>query len=210
MGFLVMGKPKGKGKKISKNNNKILLIVENSEKIFFQQYFNHFIEKNYDIKIVVKSSGSGNKCDITNFNKMQKKIEDFLQKDNYKAVFIMIDLDSKCFKSERNHNCLVELKNEYLPRYSIDKNLRERFYLFVVCNEIESWFLTINEKKKHTNNPNENHKKEMMKLFNVNNEKSIVEKMLAQLAKGNVVLNLSKNSSLQHFIKKLQEFHLNS
>jgi len=202
-----MVKTRRKGKKISKNSNKILLIVENSEKIFFQQYFNHFIEKNYDIKIVVKSSGSGNKCDITNFNKMQKKIEDFLQKDNYKAVFIMIDLDSKCFKSERNHNCLVELKNEYLPKYSIDKNLRERFYLFVVCNEIESWFLTIDKSKKHTNNPYEDHKKELMNRFKVHSEPQIVQRMLQELEQGKVELDFSKNNSLQHFIKKLQEFN---
>jgi len=204
-----MGKARRKGKKIPKNSNKILLIVENSEKIFFQQYFNHFIEDNYGIQVVVKSSGSGNKCDITNFNKMQKKIEDFLQKDNYKAVFIMIDLDSKCFKSERNHNCLVELKNEYLPRYSIDKNLRERFYLFVVCNEIESWFLTIDKSKKHTNNPYEDHKKELMTHFKVHSEPQIVQRMLHELEQGKVELDFSKNNSLQHFIKKLQEYNAN-
>ena len=204
-----MGKARRKGKKIPKNSNKILLIVENSEKIFFQQYFNHFIEDNYGIQVVVKSSGSGNKCDITNFNKMQKKIEDFLQKDNYKAVFIMIDLDSKCFKSERNHNCLVELKNEYLPRYSIDKNLRERFYLFVVCNEIESWFLTIDKSKKHTNNPYEDHKKKLMTHFKVYSEPQIVQRMLHELEQGKVELDFSKNNSLQHFIKKLQEYNAN-
>jgi hypothetical protein len=204
-----MRKARRKGKKIPKNSNKILLIVENSEKIFFQQYFNHFIEDNYGIQVVVKSSGSGNKCDITNFNKMQKKIEDFLQKDNYKAVFIMIDLDSKCFKSERNHNCLVELKNEYLPRYSIDKNLRERFYLFVVCNEIESWFLTIDKSKKHTNNPYEDHKKELMTHFKVHSEPQIVQRMLHELEQGKVELDFSKNNSLQHFIKKLQEYNAN-
>jgi hypothetical protein len=203
-----MGKPKGKGKKIPNNSDKILLIVENSEKVFFQQYFNHFIENMYDVNVVVKSSGSGNKCEITNFNKMQKKIENFLQKDNYKAVFLMIDLDSKCFESERNHNCLVELKNEYLPKYSIEKSLKERFYLFVVCNEIESWFLTIDEKKKHTNSPHENHKKEMMKLFKVHSEPQIVQRMVQELEEGKVALDFSKNNSLQHFIKKLQEFKI--
>ncbi len=204
-----MGKCRRKDKKISKNSDKILLIVENSEKIFFQQYFNSFIAKNYDIKVVVKSSGSGNKCDITNFNKMQKKIEDSLQKDNYKAVFIMIDLDSKCFKSERNHNCLVELKNEYLPKYTIDKSLRSRFYLFVVCNEIESWFLTIDENRKHTNSPYENHKKEMMDFFKVHSELQIVQRILHELEQGKIELDFSKNNSLQHFIKKLQQFNAN-
>jgi len=201
-----MRKPKRKDKEILKNSDKILLIVENSEKIFFQKYFNNFIEENYNIKIVVKSSGSGNKCDITNPNKMTKKITSFLEQDNYKTVFIMIDLDSKCFQSERNHNCLVELKKEYLPKYQIRKDLKERFYLFVVCNEIESWFLTIDKSKKHTNNSNENHKKEMMKLFNVHNEKEIVEKILVNLNKGSISLDFSKNKSLQHFIKKLKEF----
>jgi len=199
---------KQKNRKLVKDNSdKILLIVENSEKEFFKRYFNQFIEKKYAIKIVAKSSGSGDKCDITNFNKISKKIEAFLKIDSYKAVFIMIDLDSKCFQSEQNHNCLVELKKEYLPKYTIDKNLKERFYLFVVCNEIESWFLTIDENKKHTNNPNEDHKKEMKKLLNVNSEKQIVENILAKLSKGTLALDPSKNKSLQHFIKKLQEFN---
>ena len=197
---------KKRGKKLPKNSDKILLIVENSEKEFFQQYFNRFIEDNYAIKIVTKSSGSGDKCEITNFQKMSRKIEAFLEKDSYKAVFVMIDLDSKCFGSERNHNCLVKLKREYLPKYNINRGLREKFYLFVVCNEIESWFLTIDKKRKHTNNSNENHKKEMMKLFNVRNEKEIVEKMLAELRRGTISLDFSKNNSLQHFIKKLKEF----
>ena len=200
---------KKRGKKLPKNSDKILLIVENSEKEFFQQYFNRFIEDNYAIKIVTKSSGSGDKCEITNFQKMSRKIEAFLEKDSYKAVFVMIDLDSKCFGSERNHNCLVKLKREYLPKYNINRGLREKFYLFVVCNEIESWFLTIDKKRKHTNNSNENHKKEMMKLFNVRNEKEIVEKMLAELRRGTISLDFTKNSSLQHFIKKLKEFNTN-
>ena len=200
---------KQKNRKLVKDNSdKILLIVENSEKEFFQRYFNQFIEDNYAIKIVAKSSGSGDKCDITNFTKISKKIELFLKTDNYKAVFIMIDLDSKCFQSKRNHNCLVELKKEYLPKYTIDKNLKERFYLFVVCNEIESWFLTINKNKKHTNNSSEDHKKEIKKLLNVNSEKQIVENILAKLSKGILVLDPSKNKSLQHFIKKLQEFNV--
>ncbi len=197
---------KKRGKKLSQNSDKILLIVENSEKAFFQGYFNRFIENNYNIKVVTKSSGSGDKCEIANFQKMSRKIEAFLEKDNYKAVFVMIDLDSKCFGSERNHNCLVELKREYLPKYNIQKSLKNRFYLFVVCNEIESWFLTIDKKKKHTNNPNENHKKEMMKLFNVRNEKEIVEKIIYQLNNKKVELDFFKNKSLQHFIKKIKEF----
>ena len=140
---------------------------------------------------------------------MTKAIEAYLKFDNYKAVFVMIDLDSKCFGSERNHNCLVKLKQEYLPKYSIDKSLKERFYLFVVCNEIGSWFLTIDKSKKHTNSSHENHKKEMMKLFSVRSEKEIVEKMLAELSKGSISLDFFKNKSLQHFIKKLQEFNAN-
>ncbi len=199
---------KKRGKKLPKNSDRILLIVENSEKEFFQQYFNHFITENYNIKIVTKSSGSGDKCEITNFKKMSRKIEAFLTKDDYKAVFVMIDLDSQCFGIEQNHNCLVKLKEEYQPKYSIKKDLRDRFYLFVVCNEIESWFLTIDKNKKHTNNSNENHKKEMMKLFNVRNEKEIVEKMLAELRKGTISLDFSKNNSLLHFIKKLKEFNI--
>ena len=202
-----MRRAKKRDKKFLGNSDKILLVVENSEKLFFQGYFNHFIEDNYSIRVAVKSSGSGDKCEITNFKKMSRKIESFLIKDMYKAVFLMIDLDSKCFYSERNHNCLVELKKEYFPKYNIDKALRDRFYLFVICNEIESWFLTINKNKKHTNNPTENHKKEMMNFFNVRNEKEIVEKMLAELKKGSISLDFSKNTSLQYFIKKLKEFN---
>jgi len=191
------------------NSDKIVLIVENSEKLFFQQYFNSFIEEKYAIKVVVKSSGSGNKCDITNSNKMQKKIESLLQKDKHKAVFIMLDLDSKCFKSDRNHKCLVELKKEYQPKYKIDKNFKERFYLFVVCNEIESWFLTIDKNRKDTNSPYENHKKEIMKLFNVRNESQVVQKMIQELKHGKIELDFSKNNSLMYFIKKLQKFNEN-
>jgi hypothetical protein len=198
-----------KNRKVPKNHDKILLIVENSEEEFFRRYFNKFITENYGVKVDVESSGSGNKCDITNFKKITKAIEIYLKFDNYKAVFLMLDLDSKCFQSERNHHCLVELKQEYLPKYKIEKGLKDRFYLFVVCNEIESWFLTIDKKKKHTNSPHGNHKKEMMKLFNVRSEKEIVEKMLAELSRGNISLDFSKNSSLQHFIKKLQEFNAN-
>jgi len=197
-----------KNRKLPKNHDKILLIVENSEEEFFRRYFNKFLAKNYALKVDVESSGSGNKCDITNFKKITKAIEIYLKFDNYKAVFLMLDLDSKCFQSERNHHCLVELKQEYLPKYKIEKGLKDRFYLFVVCNEIESWFLTIDKKKKHTNSPHENHKKEMMKLFNVRSEKEIVEKMLAELSRGNISLDFSKNSSIQHFIKKLQEFNV--
>ena len=201
------GRKKRVKRELHNNSNKILLIVENSEKIFFEKYFNNFIEDKYSIKIAVKSSGSGNKCEITNFQKMSRKIEAFLIQDRYKAVFVLIDLNSKCFQSERNHNCLVELKKEYLPKYNINRNLKNRFYLFVVCNEIESWFLTIKEDKKHTNNPNEDHKKEMMRFFKVRNEREIVEKMVLELKKGSVSLNFSKNSSLQYFIKKIKEFN---
>jgi hypothetical protein len=203
-----MRKKKSRNKKISNNREKILLIVENSEKEFFRRYFNRILEQEYQIKVAVESSGSGDKCEITNFRKMTKAIEAYLKFDNYKAVFVMIDLDSKCFDSERNHNCLVKLKQEYLPKYSIDKSLKERFYLFVVCNEIESWFLTIDKSKKHTNSSHENHKKEMMKLFSVRSEKEIVEKMLAELSRGSISLDFSKNNSLRHFIKKLEEFKI--
>ena len=204
-----MGKPKGKGKKVPNNSDKILLIVENSEELFFQQYFNYFIEKNHAVKVVVKSSGSGNKCDITNFTKISKKIENFLQKDNYKAVFLMIDLESKCFTNESNHHCLVKLKQEYLPKYRIEKSLKNKFYLFVVCNAIESWFLTIDKSKRHTNKPKKNHKKEMMNHFKVKSEPQIVQRMIQELKQGKVELDFSKNKSLEHFIKKLKEFNEN-
>jgi len=137
---------------------------------------------------------------------MSKKIKSSLETDGYKAVFIMIDLDSKCYNLEQNHNCLVKLKREYLPKYNIPKELKDRFYLFVVCNEIESWFLTIDEAKNNTNNPNEDHKKALKKLLNVRNEKEIVEKMISQLRDKKVELDFSKNTSLNFFINQLKKF----
>jgi len=195
-----------KNLKKSKNQDKILLIVENSEKIFFKQYFNKFLDNEYNIKVEVASSGAGDKCEISNGNKMTRKIEAYLKFDNYKAVFLMIDLESKCFTNENNHHCLVKLKQEYLPKYKIEKSLKNRFYLFVVCNAIESWFLTIHKDKKHTNNPNENHKKEIMRLFKVHSEPQIIQRMISELDNKNLELNFSKNNSLQHFIKKLKAF----
>jgi hypothetical protein len=202
-------RPPKRKKKTRDNSNRILLIVENSEKEFFQKYFNKFLEREYGLKVDVKSSGSGNKCEITNFKKISSKIELFLDIEKYKSVFLMIDLDTKCFGSNRNHNCLIKLKREYLLRYKIKKELKSRFYLFIVCNEIESWFLTIDKNKKHTNSIHENHKKEIMKLFNVNSEPQIVQRMVRELEREKIKLDISKNKSLQYFIKKLQEFNAN-
>ena len=185
----------------------ILLIVENSEARFFNSYFKNYLKETESVSIHCISSGMAGKCEIANGNKMSKKIKSSLETDGYKAVFIMIDLDSKFYNSEQNHNCLVKLKREYLPKYDIPKELKDRFYLFVVCNEIESWFLTIDEAKNNTNNPNEDHKKALKKLLNVRNEKEIVEKMISQLRDKKVELDFSKNTSLQHFITKLQEFN---
>ena len=196
-----------KKKRTSKNEEKILLIVENSEKEFFRKYFNNYLEKNYHVQVVVESSGTGGNCKITNFSKMIKLIETHLKFNNYKAVFLMIDLDTKCSQTEQNHTCLVELKKEYASKYKIDKLFKDRFYLFVVCNEIESWFLTIDKDKKHTNSPYEDHKKEMEKMFKVKNPPQIVQRMISELEQGKVELDISKNDSLQYFIKKLQEFN---
>jgi len=199
-----MSRKKRKG--LKSKSDTILLIVENSEIGFFNQYFKAYLKSEKSILIDCIRSSTAGKCEITNGNKMAKKVNTALLDDGYKAVFLMLDLDTKCHNSEQNHNCLVELKREYLPKYNIAKELKSRFYLFVVCNEIESWFLTIDKNRTHTNNPRENHKKEMKKLFNVKSEKEIVEKMLVELFKGNVALDISKNDSFEHFIKKLQEF----
>jgi len=184
----------------------ILLIVENSEAIFFNSYFKNYLKETESISIHCISSGMAGKCEITNGNKMSKKIKSSLETDGYKAVFIMIDLDSKCYNLEQNHNCLVKLKKEYLPKYDIPKELKDRFYLFVVCNEIESWFLTIDKNKNNTNNPNEDHKKELKKFLNVHNEKEIVDKMIIQLRDKKKQLDFSKNKSLQFFINQLKKF----
>jgi len=198
---------KSKRKNLKSKQDTILLIVENSEVDFYNKYFRSFLEQEYQIKIESISSGKAGQCEITNGRKMSKKVHASLLDDGYKAVFIMIDLDSKCYNSEQNHNCLVKLKQEYLPKYRVPKELKDRFYLFVVCNEIESWFLTIDKTKNNTNNPNEDHKKELKKLLNVRNEKDIVEKMIYLLRDKKEQLNFSKNTSLQFFIEKVKEFN---
>jgi len=193
-----------KKKKRAFQKPNILLIVENTEVDFFKQYFNAYLLNEYGVSVKCESSGAGNRCKITNFGKMNKRIERAIAKEGYKAVFLMIDLKSKCFTNETTHTCLVELKREYLPKYQINKELKNRFYLFVVCNEIESWFLTIN---KDTNSVNEDHKKELMKFLKVNSEPQIVQKMIKELRVGRYKLDFSKNNSLKYFIKKLQEFN---
>jgi len=190
-----------KTKKID-NSSKILLIVENSEVDFFRLYFNQYIKDNYDISIKCESSGINNKCEITNYDKMNKRIKRAIEKEDFKAVFLMLDLNTKCAKTQNNHICLIELKEEYLPRYKIKKELQDRFYLFVVCNEIESWFLTID---KDTNNPYQDHKKELKKFLNVDSEPKIVQKMIKELKSGRYKLDFSKNKSLKYFIEKLKQ-----
>jgi len=196
-----------KKRKIPKSkNDTILLIVENSEVAFFNSYFKKYLREEESISVDCIRSSTAGKCEITNGNKMTKKIHSALLDDEYKAVFIMIDLDTKCFESERNHDCLVELKNEYLSRYKIDKKLKDRFYFFVVCNEIESWFLTIDNSRDNTNSTSENHKEIIKKLLNVQRETDVLDKVLNGLNRGTYELDFNKNDSLQHFIKKLKEY----
>ena len=193
-----------KNRKSLKNINRILLIVENSEELFFNRYFKQFL-LNKNIEIKCERSGRAGKCDITNGSRMSKIINDALDVEEYKAVFLMMDLKTKCFQSEQTHTCLVELIKEYRPKYKIEKN--ENFYLFVVGNEIESWFLTIDEKIHNTNNVSENHKAKLKEFLEVKSEPEIVDKMIVGLNSGKYELDFSKNNSLQHFIKKLQEFN---
>ena len=191
-------------KKSLKNQNRILLIVENSEEIFFNRYFKQFIA-NDNINIKCERSGKAGNCDITNGSRMSKILNDALDVEEYKAVFLMMDLKTKCRQSEQTHTCFLKLIEEYRPRYKIEK--KKKFYLFVVCNEIESWFLTIDEKRHNTNNVSEDHKSKLKKLLDVKNEPEIVDKMIEGLNSGKYQLDFSKNNSLQHFIKKLQEFN---
>jgi len=196
-----------KRKAFKSKSDTILLIVENSEVLFFNKYFKEYLKKEESILVDCIASSTAGKCEITNGNKMSKKVQASLLDDDYKAVFIMIDLDTKCHNSERNHDCLVKLKEEYAPRYKIDKEFKNRFYLFVVCNEIESWFLTIDEKQNNTNSVHQDHKEIMKKFFNVNRETDVLNKVLEGLSSGKYQLDFSKNNSLQHFIKKLKEFN---
>lgn len=195
-----------KKKKIVSKKADILLIVENSEVDFFRQYFNDYLLKAYGVSVKCESSGAGNKCKITDFGKMNKRIQRAIGKEGFKAVLLMIDLKTKCFTSENTHECLVELKREYLPKYKIDKEFKKQFYLFVVCNEIESWFLTID---KDTNSVHIDHKKELMEFLKVNSEPQIVQKMIKELKSGSYELDFSRNSSLGYFIQKLQEYNAN-
>ena len=192
-----------KKKKVIEKKADILLIVENSEVNFFKQYFNDYLLKEHGISLKCESSGAGNKCEITNFGKMNKRIQRAISKEGYNAVFLMMDLKTKCFKTETTHTCWVDLKKEYLPQYKIDKALKSQFYLFVVCNEIESWFLTID---KDTNSVHQDHKKELMKFLKVKSEPQIVQKMIKELKSNKCKLDFSRNSSLQYFVKKLQEY----
>jgi hypothetical protein len=125
-----------------------------------------------------------------------------LDKESYRAVLLMLDLKTKCFTNENTHTCLLELKKEYLPKYQIDKKLSSQFHLFVVCNEIESWFLTID---KDTNNVHQNHKKELMEFLKVKSEPQIVQKMIKELKSGRYELKPDKNDSFIYFIEKLKQ-----
>ncbi len=194
-----------KNKKTLKNKNRILLIVENSEEVFFNRYFKNFLAKD-NIEIKCERSGKAGNCDITNGSRISKIINYALETEGYKAVFLMMDLKTKCHQSEQTHTCLVQLIEEYKDRYEIIQ--KDKFYFFVVCNEIESWFLTINEKIDNTNNVSENHKDKLKKFLNVKTEPEIVDKMIKLLNSGKYKLNPSKNNSLQHFIKKLEEFNV--
>ncbi|NOZ91354.1 MAG: hypothetical protein GXO60_08740, partial [Epsilonproteobacteria bacterium] len=159
-----------------------------------------------NIHIKCIRSGKAGNCDITNGSRMSKIINDALDVEEYKAVFLMMDLKTKCYKSEQTHTCLLRLIDEYRPKYEINQS--DKFYFFVVCNEIESWFLTFDKKIHNTNNVNENHKDKLKKILNVKSEPEIVDKMIKGLLSGKYQLDFSKNTSLQHFIKKLQEFSL--
>ena len=190
-----------KKKPLASNKEIILLIVENSEADFFNRYFRDYLKEKYHINIKCETSGSSNKCEILNFRKMTNRINEALENEGYKSVFLMLDLKTNCRPTNQNHTCLVKLKNEYQSEYKINQALKERFYLFVVCNEIESWFLTI---KKNTNNVNDNHKKELMEFLKVSSEPQIVQKMIKELKAGTYHLNFSHNSSLNYFIEKLK------
>jgi phosphoenolpyruvate-protein kinase (PTS system EI component) len=168
-----------------------------------------FLDAAYKDSIDIKCerSGKAGNCDITNGSRMSKIINDALDVEEYRAVFLMMDLKTKCHQSEQTHTCLLKLIQEYRPKYKVEQ--KSKFYLFVVCNEIESWFLTIDKKINNTNNVNENHKAKLKKILEVRSEPEIVDKIIEGLNSGKYQLDFSKNKSLQHFIKKLQEFNAN-
>jgi len=185
----------------------ILIVVENSEVDFFNRYFKKFLKENYGISIRCESSGNRNSCEVLNFRKITKRINYALKDENYKAVFLLIDLKTNCRATNRNHTCLIELKKEYQPEYKIDIDVKDRFYLFVVCNEIESWFLTINPNKTDTNSVFEDHKQEIKRYLKVKTERAIVNRVLKGLLNEEFHLDTSKNISLNYFIKKLNNYN---
>lgn len=191
--------------KISKSD-KILLIVENSEEIFFNGYLKEYLKNNHKIYIDCQKSGSNNKCEIQNFNKMNRKIVEAID-DGYKAVFLMIDLDTQCLRSDFNYDCLVELKKDYEPKYKIPNEVKDRFYFFIVCREIENWFLTIDENQKGITDSIKNAKEKLAKFLKTKeSEIEMVQKVTNELNRESYKLNFEKNKSLIHFINKLQEF----
>jgi virulence-associated protein VapD len=68
--------------------------------------------------------------------------------------------------------------------------------------------LTIDESQNNTNSVHQDHKKLMEKFLNVQGEIHILDKVLDGLHSEKYQLDFSKNNSLQHFIKKLQEFKI--
>jgi len=191
-------KNRTKAKPLKTNKNTILLIVENSEASFYNQYFKQELKEKYNIDIKCETSGSSNKCNILNFRKMTNRINEAIEEDKYKFVFLMLDLKTNCRSLNINHTCLVKLKNEYEKEYKI--NQKSKFYLFVVCNEIESWFLTI---KQNTDNVNDNHKEILKKLLAVQSEQQIVQNMIKNLKSKKFNLDFNKNISFKYFIEKL-------
>jgi hypothetical protein len=56
--------------RLKSKEDRILLIVENSEADFFNQYFKNYLRDNHNILIDCEPSGHGNKCEIANGNRM--------------------------------------------------------------------------------------------------------------------------------------------
>ena len=203
-------KKKKKSKSFKKTyQDTILIIVENSEVEFFNKYLKKLLKEKNTILIRCESSGNKNTCEILNFKKITKRVNYALIEEKYKAVFLLIDLKTNCRKTNKNHKCLIKLKKEYLPEYKIEENFKNNFYLFVVCNEIESWFLTIDPNRSNTNNISEDHKKEIKLYLNIKKERAIVDKITKGLINKEFQLNFSKNKSLEFFINKLKEFNEN-
>lgn len=168
---------------------KVGVIVEgDSDKDFFEKYF----KPNYKKDIIVLSPGKKGTCKILNKSKVHKDIKALIAK-GCEQVCILIDLDTQCDGGTK-FNCVVELKDRYVRKVSLDKFPNAS--LVVVSNEIEAWMLSAWE------NSNRKMKKDLERKFG--SRKSLSEKdMVKRFLGSKMSIDRTNNDSLEYFMSKL-------